>query len=128
MICCQQKTCRIYQYMSYSIKMQPEMRQDKIAEYLQRVEFESLEEISKLVDASVPTVRRDLNVLEATGRFQRTHGGPRITNPRSDQFTFTTRDTHQLAEKEAIGKTCAELIQPNQTVIMDAGTTVFHVA
>jgi DeoR/GlpR family transcriptional regulator of sugar metabolism len=48
--------------------------------------------------------------------------------PRSDEFVFATRDTRQLAEKEAIGRACAELIQPNQSVIIDAGTTTYHVA
>lgn len=48
--------------------------------------------------------------------------------PRSDEFLFTARDTHQLAEKEAIGRACAELIQPNQSIIIDAGTTVYHTA
>jgi DeoR/GlpR family transcriptional regulator of sugar metabolism len=51
-----------------------------------------------------------------------------LVNPKSDEFTFSTRDTHQLDEKEAIGRACAELIKPNQTVIIDAGTTVFHAA
>src|SRR6266699_1332832 len=44
------------------------------------------------------------------------------------EFTFSARDTHQLTEKEAIGKACAELISANQSVILDAGTTVYHVA
>lgn len=108
--------------------MQPEERQHRIAEYLQQVEFASLEEISKQVGASVSTIRRDLTVLEVSGGLRRTHGGARILTPRSDEFTFSTRDTHQLAEKEAIGRACAELIQPNQSVIMDAGSTVYHVA
>ena len=51
-----------------------------------------------------------------------------LTNPKSDEFTFSARDTRQLSEKEAIGHACAELILPNQTVIVDAGTTCFHVA
>ena len=108
--------------------MQPEERQHRIAEYLQQVEFASLEELSKHVNASPSTVRRDLTVLEASGGLRRTHGGARVLTPRSDEFTFSTRDTHQLAEKEAIGRACAELIQPNQSVIMDAGSTVYHVA
>jgi DeoR/GlpR family transcriptional regulator of sugar metabolism len=103
-------------------------RQHKIAEYVQTVEFAGLEEIAQRVGASVSTVRRDLTVLEATGTLRRTHGGARVTAPRSDEFTFATRDTNQLAEKEAIGKACADLIPPNQSVILDAGTTVFHVA
>src|SRR5207302_4327915 len=48
--------------------------------------------------------------------------------PKSDEFTFSARNTHQLAEKEAIGRACAELIVPNQSIIIDAGTTVYHVA
>jgi len=108
--------------------MQPEERQHRIEEYMQQVEFASLEEISKQVNASISTVRRDLTVLEAAGGLRRTHGGARILTPRSDEFAFSARDTHQLVEKEAIGRACAELIQPNQTVIIDAGTTVYHVA
>src|SRR6266436_1281697 len=108
--------------------MQPAERQHRINEFLQKVEFASLEEIASQVDASLSTVRRDLIVLEASGGIRRTHGGARIVVPRSDEFTFSARDTHQLAEKEAIGRACAELIKPNQSVIIDAGTTAYHVA
>jgi DeoR family transcriptional regulator, fructose operon transcriptional repressor len=108
--------------------MQAEERQKHIGDYLQKVEFASLEELAKHVDASVSTVRRDLTLLEATGSLKRTHGGARLLAPATDEFTFSARDTHQLAEKEAIGKACAALIQPNQSVIIDAGTTTYHVA
>jgi DeoR/GlpR family transcriptional regulator of sugar metabolism len=108
--------------------MTPEERKHRLEAYLQQVEFASLEELAKHVGASVSTVRRDLTVLEAAGSVKRTHGGARILSPKSDEFTFSARDTHQLAEKEAIGRACAELIRPNQSVIIDAGTTVYHVA
>ena len=108
--------------------MQAEERQQRIGEYLQKVEFASLEEVARHVDASISTVRRDLTLMEVSGTVRRTHGGARIIVPRTDEFTFSARDTHQLAEKEAIGQACAELIQPNLTVIIDAGTTVYHVA
>ena len=108
--------------------MQAQARQQLIEEYLQKVEFASLEELSKHVSASASTIRRDLSLLESGGNVQRTHGGARLVTPRSDEFTFSARDTHQLAEKEAIGRACAELIQPNQSVIIDAGTTTYHVA
>jgi DeoR family fructose operon transcriptional repressor len=108
--------------------MQSEERQKRIEGHLLRMEFASLEELSELVDASVSTVRRDLDVLEGKGAVRRTHGGARLVNPKSDEFAFSARDTHQLAEKEAIGQACAGLIHPNQTVIIDAGTTCYHVA
>lgn len=108
--------------------MQPEERQKRIEDHLQRVEFASLEELAEQVDASLSTVRRDLAALEVNGNIRRTHGGARLINPRSDEFVFHARDTHQLAEKEAIGRQCADLIRPGQTVIVDAGTTAYHVA
>src|SRR5882762_8132473 len=108
--------------------MTAEERKHRIEGYLQKVEFASLEELAKQVGASPSTVRRDLTILEASGSLKRTHGGARIANPKTDEFTFSARDTHQLSEKEAIGRACAELIRPNQSVIIDAGTTVYHAA
>ena len=108
--------------------MTSEERKHRIEAYLQRVEFASLEELSKHVETSVSTVRRDLTALEASGNLRRTHGGARIVAPKTDEFAFTARDTHQLSEKEAIGRACAALIGSNQSVIIDAGTTVYHVA
>ncbi|MCS7091661.1 MAG: DeoR/GlpR family DNA-binding transcription regulator [Verrucomicrobiota bacterium] len=105
-----------------------EERQHRIREYLEQVEFASLEELAKAFNVSVSTIRRDLTVLEAVGAAKRTHGGARILVPKSEEFLFSARDTHQLAEKEAIGRACASLIQPGQSLILDAGTTVYHVA
>ena len=95
--------------------MQAEERQQRIEQYLQKVEFASLDELAQQVSVSDSTVRRDLTVLEAAGTVRRTHGGARIVTPPSDEFTFSTRDTHQVAEKEAIGRACAELIQPHHS-------------
>jgi DeoR family fructose operon transcriptional repressor len=108
--------------------MQPEARQKQIEDYLQKAEFASLEELAQQVGASTSTVRRDIAMLETKGTLRRTHGGARLANPHSDEFAFSSRDTHQFPEKEAIGKACAELILPNETVIIDAGTTTYHVA
>lgn len=108
--------------------MQSEERQERIEAHLTKMEFASLDELSELVDASVSTVRRDLDILESQGTVRRTHGGARLINPKSDEFAFSARDAQQASEKEIIAKACAELILPNQTVIVDAGTTCAHVA
>ena len=79
--------------------MQPEARQKRIEEYLQKVEFASLEELAQQVGASTSTVRRDVAMLEAGGSLRRTHGGARLVNPHSDEFTFSSRDTHQICRK-----------------------------
>lgn len=108
--------------------MQAEERQKRIEEYLTKVEFASLDELAQQVAASVSTVRRDVTVLEVSGILRRTHGGARLVNPKSDEFSFTKRDSQEMSEKDAIGRACAELIKPNQTVIIDAGSTCYHVA
>ena len=109
-------------------EMTSDERKYRIESYLQKVEFASLEELAKHVESSISTVRRDLTNLESTGSVRRTHGGARILAPRTDEFAFSARDTHQLAEKESIGRACAELIGNQRSVILDAGTTVYHVA
>ena len=109
--------------------MHPEERQTKIEAYLQKAEFASLEELAQHVGASISTVRRDLAALEVGKSVRRTHGGARtLQPPKSDEFVFNIRDTHQVDEKESLGEACAALIQPGQNVMIDSGTTCFHVA
>ena len=108
--------------------MHPEERRAKIATYLHAAEFASLEELAQHVGASVSTVRRDVAELEHSKSIRRTHGGARTLQPKTDEFVFNVRDTRQVSEKEAIGAACAALIQPGQNVIIDSGTTCFHVA
>jgi DeoR family transcriptional regulator, fructose operon transcriptional repressor len=108
--------------------MQPEERQAKIEAYLHKAEFASLEELAQNVGVSVSTVRRDIAALEGAKAVRRTHGGARTLQPKSDEFVFNVRDSHQVDEKEGIGSACAALIQPGQNVMLDSGTTCFHVA
>lgn len=109
--------------------MHPEERQAKIEAYLQKAEFASLEELAQHVGSSVSTVRRDVAALEKGKLIRRTHGGARtLSPPKTDEYVFNVRDTHQVAEKESVGEACAALIQPGQNVIIDSGTTCFHVA
>ena len=109
--------------------MSSEKRQSEIDAYLQKAEFASLEELAKHVGASVSTVRRDLAALETKSSIRRTHGGARtLQQPKSDEFVFNVRDTHQISEKDAIGEACAALVSPGQNVMIDSGTTCFHVA
>lgn len=109
--------------------MQSEERQARITAYLQKAEFASLEELAQSLGTSVSTVRRDVTLLEEQGLAKRTHGGARLPlTPKVEETVFNVRDTHQVSEKEAIGRACAALVNPGQNVIIDGGTTCFHVA
>lgn len=108
--------------------MQAEERQMRIMDYLKEAEFASLEELSGRLGVSVSTVRRDVSVLDSAGTVRRTHGGARWVQARADEYAFTIRNSKSVNEKEAIALACAAQIQHGQTVIMDAGSTVYQVA
>ncbi|MCZ6672592.1 MAG: DeoR/GlpR family DNA-binding transcription regulator [Verrucomicrobia bacterium] len=108
--------------------MQAELRHKLIEEYLQEVEFASLEELSEKVDASLSTVRRDLGQLAALGNIKRTHGGARLVQTNKEEFIFTSRQKVESDAKERVAEACAELISPNQNLFLDAGSTIFEVA
>ena len=108
--------------------MQSEKRRSQIAEYLRKEEFATLEELAAEVGVSASTVRRDLIALEDGGQFRRTHGGARLASPKSEEFAFSTRRTKQTAEKLKIAEACAGLVSNRQSLILDTGSTIFHVA
>ncbi len=109
--------------------MTSDERQTRITAHLHKAEFASLEALARAVGASVSTVRRDVAALAVRGVAKRTHGGARLAQaPKGDEFVFHLRDTHEVAAKEAIGRACAALVCPGQNVIIDGGTTCFHVA
>jgi DeoR family transcriptional regulator, fructose operon transcriptional repressor len=128
---CQMVSCNLFHNLpnSSNVRMHAEERQKRIAAHLLKAEFASLEDLAALVDTSVSTVRRDVSRLEGSGHVRRTHGGARWIAARlDDTVPPLARDLHQQAEKEAIGRACAALIAPHSTVIVDAGTTCYHVA
>ena len=132
-------------------------RRLRIERYLRRKGIASLEEVAKVVGISLSTVRRDLDFMAEEGIVKRTHGGAQMPDsqlddqaalnviiregekalygkkkkpklPKIDDLAFVSRNIYQHKEKKAIGKACADLIDLNQSVIIDAGTTAYHVA
>jgi len=91
--------------------------------------FMSLTELASALGVSESTVRRDLEALEGTGAVRRTHGGVvSLAEPPSSRLGYADRQGAEVAEKRAIARAVAERIAENQTVILDGGTTCFHVA
>lgn len=88
----------------------------------------SIAEIAAAVQASEPTVRRDLTLLESDGVIVRTHGGARIAEEAGGEVAFETRERLRLPEKRAIGEAAYDLLRPGSSVFLDAGTTVLQLA
>jgi len=104
------------------------MRQLKIREILETQEFVDLESLCGQLDTSESTVRRDLTALEEVGVLRRVHGGALAIQPRDHLLDFEWQRTRMEAEKRRIAKAAAALVESNQTVILDGGSTVAALA
>jgi len=87
-----------------------------------------VEELSKRFGVSSVTVREDLEALSAKGALVRSYGGaiPAL-NPLQDYAPNYKKKVHH-AEKIRIAEAAARLVMPNQTVILDSGTTTTELA
>lgn len=106
--------------------MLTEERQAIILQNIKEKGSMTVAELSDLLHISESTVRRDLSAMDSEGLINKVHGGAtaRIGN------LFSTREseigmkrTQFQQEKAAIGKKAASLIEPDDFVYIDAGST-----
>jgi DeoR/GlpR family transcriptional regulator of sugar metabolism len=74
------------------------------------------------------TVRRDLDHLEKKGLLERTHGGASKIQRIDSEFLFAQKSNQMKAEKRAISRCIPELLEDNETVFINSGTTVLQAA
>ena len=102
-------------------------RIEKVIEILALKGYRSVTELSRDLGVSPGTVRRYLDRLEQKELIRRTHGGA-WTGQNVTEVDHRVRETAQRAEKEAIGRLAWSLIEPNESVYVDAGSTTAHLA
>ncbi|WP_235583112.1 DeoR/GlpR family DNA-binding transcription regulator, partial [Kitasatospora sp. Root107] len=103
-------------------------RLDVTLRLVQGAEQMGVGELARRLGVSEMTVRRDLDELERQGMVERVRGGARATGTRERRIGFAAREPWQAATKNRLGAAVAELVEPGQTVLLDAGTTTVHVA
>src|SRR3954468_21139365 len=104
-------------------------RQQLILEEVRRRGAVRVSELTELLDVSDMTIRRDLDVLSASGLVDKVHGGATVPGRLSaDDLGFEAKSTRQLEEKDAIARAAAELVEPGQAVGLTAGTTTWRLA
>jgi DeoR/GlpR family transcriptional regulator of sugar metabolism len=104
------------------------LRLRQILELLGGRDEVSVTELTRRFHVASMTIRRDLESLERQGRITRTHGGALLTAPAVAAFAFQDRRRSHMAQKEAIARAAARLVEPGMTVILDTGTTTLEVA
>ncbi len=118
-------------------------RQKLIMEKLEAADCLTVEEIAELTGASLPTVRRDLNVLAAEHGLVRFRGGigfsakaPSMTNfANKANWKLVTEDSEYMAtyqlevereKKIKIAKKAAEYVENGDVIYVDNSTTVYY--
>jgi DeoR/GlpR family transcriptional regulator of sugar metabolism len=102
-----------------------EERHTRIRDLLRASGQVSVERIVTELGVSRETIRRDLVELAERGEIRRVHGGAVLT---SDEPPIDVRHATRVREKRAIAKVVASLVESNQTIFMDAGSTMNLVA
>src|SRR4029077_157818 len=82
--------------------------------------------ISHELGLSEDTIRRDLRELAHEGLLQRVHGGALPASPAV--VNFAGREQLASSAKIAIGRAAAAMVQHDQVVILDGGTTTRELA
>jgi DeoR/GlpR family transcriptional regulator of sugar metabolism len=97
-------------------------RIEKVLEILALKGYRSVTELSLDLSVSEGTVRRYLDRLEEKDLIRRTHGGA-YTGQDITEVDYQVRETVRHTEKVAIGRLAWTLIEPGDSIFVDAGST-----
>jgi len=105
--------------------MNAAMRQLRIRQMLESQEFVDLETLTRELEASESSVRRDLCALESDGVLRRVYGGAMAAQGSSTHLLdYAWQSSRMGEEKQRIAAVAANLIEDGQTVLLDGGSTV----
>lgn len=85
-------------------------------------------ELSQRLGVSEMTIRRDLKELQAQNVILRSYGGAALARRIHLEFQFDQRRQGALAAKQAIGAYAAGLVEAEETIFIDTGTTTLEFA
>jgi DeoR family fructose operon transcriptional repressor len=105
----------------------PAQRRDRIQEYLALNKIARTADLCDLLEASEATVRRDLESLEQEGFLERTHGGAILSQRLTLEPGYQQRAHILPDQKRSIGVLAASLIETDDIVFINSGTTTTQV-
>ena len=110
--------------------MLAEERFTLILDLLTRQRTATVQELCEALNASESTIRRDLNELDKLGKVNKVHGGATLPDSqfRADEPTMAAKEELAVAQKQSIALAAVELIQPEDFIFLDAGSTTLAVA
>ena len=108
--------------------MLAEERFSLILDLLARQRTATVQELCEALNASESTIRRDLNELDKQGKLNKVHGGATLPDSRflADEPTMEAKESQAVEQKRSIAQAAAKLINADDFVFIDAGSTTLE--
>lgn len=110
-------------------------RKSRLRELIAQRGMSDLDSLAAELRVSQSTVRRDIDTMVDEGVVKRTHGGVIWIGERNANsgattrpYAFDQRMSYEMDAKRQIAKAARALVQDNETVLIDGGTTTFYLA
>jgi len=85
-------------------------------------------DVSKILNMSELTIRRDFDLLEKKGYIVRFHGGAKLASATAEMApVFENKGSMNQTQKQQIAKVISQYIKDKDTVFLNAGTTTLEV-
>ena len=104
-----------------------ETRRRRILDWLQEEGSARVRVLGEAFGVSEPTIRQDLERLEADGYIVREHGGAFLATMPQQVQALALHHLVNMDAKRAIGRVAASLVKDGETIILDAGSTTTEV-
>lgn len=103
-------------------------RRVKILNLIREDGHAKVQDLSKIFKVTDVTIRQDLEVLENMGYIQREHGGAFLKDVGSFAKTGQLLNQSHIEEKREIALKVLELINEEDSIILDSGSTTTEIA
>lgn len=103
-------------------------REDEILALLNDTEYATVEYLSRKMNISPSSIRRDLKNLEERGMVKRSYGGVKIAESSGRRIPFDLRSHENSTQKKQIAKAAVGLINEGDVVFLDGSSSAYFVA
>ncbi len=105
-------------------------RRQAILSRLEELDEVSVEDLAAYLQVSANTIRNDLNALETENLLRRVRGGALALdrNGTDAHKLFAARANINQTAKEQMGRWAASLVKNGEAIVLDASSTVYHLA
>lgn len=104
-------------------------REERLREIIDVVEYSgkaAVEELASRFGVTGETIRRDLEALQKERKLIKVHGGAMRNICSGFEPSFIERNTRNIREKIAAGRTASALVVDNDIIFIDVGTTTMQ--